>query len=236
MEQFPSLHDLLNLQRIDSDIDRLLERRQTLPELSAYQRVHAQVKQLAASNAELEAEVKRVDLFLDKAEGELKLIEQKRSVEERRMYSGLSSKELEFLRKEVDMLGRQVGGREEEILASLEEKDRLNALLGAARAEAAAASAEERRLSIKIATEWKSIDAEIAALEAKKPDLVPLIEPSLLALYQELRPHKQGVAIARLAEGTCGGCHLRLSNAEQAEARKGTPPRCLHCRRILVFQ
>jgi len=230
------LHDLLDLQEIDSEIDRLLERRQAMPELAAYQKVHADLQRMAASYAELEAELKRTDLFLDKAEGELKLLEAKRNAEERRMYSGLSSKELGFLRKEVEMLGRQVGGREEEILASLEEKDRLVAGLAAARAETAAASAEERRLSLRIAGEWKRIDTEIAVQEGKRRDVMPRIESAMLGLYEKLRPHKQGVAIARLAEGTCGGCHLRLSNAEQAEAKKDTPPRCLHCRRILVLQ
>ena len=83
---------------------------------------------------------------------------------------------------------------------------------------------------------WKEIDAQIAVKEARKAELVPLVAPDLLALYEELRPGKEGVAVGRLAEGVCGGCHLRLSAAEQAEVLRESPPRCLHCRRILVPQ
>ncbi len=54
-------------------------------------------------------------------------------------------------------------------------------------------------------------------------------------LYDELRELKtDGVGAARLDEGVCGGCHLRLSAAEQSQAMKESPPRCIHCRRILV--
>jgi len=84
--------------------------------------------------------------------------------------------------------------------------------------------------------QWKEIDAAIAAHDAKKVEIVPLIPADLLALYEELRPSKEGVAVGRLAEGICGGCHLRLSAAEQAQALKEEPPRCYHCRRILVPQ
>ena len=47
---------------------------------------------------------------------------------------------------------------------------------------------------------------------------------------------EEGIAVGRFAEGVCGGCHLKLSAAEQAEVRKESPPRCLRCMRILVPQ
>ena len=95
---------------------------------------------------------------------------------------------------------------------------------------------EKARLEAIIKEEWRVIDADIARVEARKREIIPLIEPELLALYEELRPHKERVAVGRLAEGVCGGCHLRLSAAEQVEVLREFPPRCIHCRRILVPQ
>ena len=40
MNEFRSLADLLDLQHIDSEIDRLLETRASLPELEMYRRAH----------------------------------------------------------------------------------------------------------------------------------------------------------------------------------------------------
>jgi predicted nucleic acid-binding Zn-ribbon protein len=86
-----------------------------------------------------------------------------------------------------------------------------------------------------ITAAWKEIDAELARREARKAEIVPPIPADLLALYERLRTTKEGVAVGRLADGQCGGCHLHLSAAEQAEAAAADPPRCTHCRRILVL-
>jgi predicted nucleic acid-binding Zn-ribbon protein len=103
-------------------------------------------------------------------------------------------------------------------------------------AEREAALSEKDRLDALIGEQWRLIDADLARLEEKKRGIVPLIDRDLLELYEELRPHKEGVAVGRLSEGVCGGCHLRLSAAEQVEVAREYPPRCMHCRRILVLQ
>ena len=64
---------------------------------------------------------------------------------------------------------------------------------------------------------------------------MPLIPEDLLALYEELRPIKEGVAIGRLVDSICGGCHLRLTAAERLDVTRSEPTRCIHCRRILVL-
>jgi predicted nucleic acid-binding Zn-ribbon protein len=53
-------------------------------------------------------------------------------------------------------------------------------------------------------------------------------------MYEKLRHSKEGVAIGRFEHGVCGGCHMALSPAEQAEAFSDEIPRCVHCRRLLV--
>ncbi|MDH5422299.1 MAG: C4-type zinc ribbon domain-containing protein, partial [Acidimicrobiia bacterium] len=87
---------------------------------------------------------------------------------------------------------------------------------------------------VEVAEAWKRIDGEIARKESRKEAIVPLIDTDILELYESLRSHKEGVGAARLADGVCGGCHLTLSPAEQLEVLSDEPPRCLHCRRILV--
>ena len=86
-----------------------------------------------------------------------------------------------------------------------------------------------------IASAWGQIDAQIARREETKKELAAPIPPELIVLYEQLRLSKEGVAIGRLVNGTCGGCHLALSIPEQLEAAEWEPPRCLHCMRILVM-
>lgn len=149
---------------------------------------------------------------------------------------GMSSKDLENLQLEVEMLGRQIESAEEEILELLETRDKQEAALGATKAELETAEAESGRLEAAIAEQWKDIDGRVGERRNRRGDFVPLIPEDLLEMYEELRSRKEGIGAARLVEGVCGGCHLRLSPAEQHQVLQEDPPRCLQCRRILVPQ
>ncbi len=238
MEELKSLEDLLDLQVVDLEIDRLLHRRQNLPELTRYRAAHEDRTAAARRVDEAEAAHKQVSLALDKAEGELTLLEQKKNIEERRLYAGgLGARETEHLRQEVVMLGKQATAAEEEIIELMERREVQETELAALREELAAAEAAEKDLEAQVTALWKEIDAELARKEARKAGLVPMVDTDLLELYEHLRPSREdGVAVGRFAEGICGGCHLRLSAAEQHEVLKEYPPRCLHCLRILVPQ
>ncbi len=237
MEELRSLEDLLDLQLEDMEIDRLLRRRETLDELGLYRETHATLTDLEARIAAVEVRRHDADLAADKGEGELTIAEQKLEREERRLYAGgLSARDAEHLRAEVSMLRRQISEREDEVLALIDAKEEAQAELEELQSSAAETQVEKDRLDGIIQAQWREIDEAIATHEAKKTEIVPLIPAELFALYEELRPAKEGVAAARLAESICGGCHLRLSAAERAQALKETPPRCYHCRRILIPQ
>ncbi len=92
----------------------------------------------------------------------------------------------------------------------------------------------KKALEESISGQWKVIDAEIARNEERKAAAAAPIAADLMEVYEKLRSSKEGVAIARLEGGVCGGCHMALSPAERAEALSTDPPRCVHCRRILV--
>lgn len=237
MEELNSLADLLDLQDVDSEIDRLLNRRSSLPELEAFRAAAAAADGLAASLAESEGRLHEVNRSIDKAEGELVLHTEKKEIEERRLYAGgLSARETDHLRQEVQMLTRQVGVEEDALLEMMEVKETEETRRSELAGQLEVARAEQQRIEVIVAGLWKEIDAHIGRKEARKATVVPLIPPDLLEIYEEIRPMKEGVAVARLTEGTCSGCHLRLSAAERADAGRESPPRCIHCRRILVPQ
>jgi predicted nucleic acid-binding Zn-ribbon protein len=236
MEDLKSLEDLLDLQALDSDIDRLLDRRAGLPELEAYKAAHAEVSSLEQRIATLSERRREADLAADKSSGEMEIEEEKAEREEQRLYAGgLSARDATHLRDEVEMLRRRISEREDEILALMEEKEGLDGEISALETERDAVAAEKARIEEVVATSWREIDAEVARLEERKAAVIPLVDADLLELYERLRPTHEGVAVARLAEGVCGACHLALSAAEQAQARRQYPARCIHCNRIIVL-
>ena len=236
MNEFQSLVDLLDLQAVDIQIDRLLHQRQSLPELVDYQTAHAQSEQIAARLTEISAEFRQISLEEDKAEGELELLEQKMHQQEQRLFAGgLSARDTENLRRDVESLRNRESTMEDEVLVLLDRREQLETEVAAIKTELESAQSEEQRLEAVIERDWAKLDAEIAKHEIRKTDIVPLIEPELLDLYENLRELKEGVAVGRLVDGgICGGCHLRLSTAEQKQVIAEDLPRCIHCRRILV--
>lgn len=229
--------DLLDLQAVDTEIDRLLHTRQTLPELEEFKVAHDRRSALQETATQQQAALAETVSALKKAEGELELTEKKRGSEEMRMFAGgMSSKDLSNLQQEVEMLGRQIETAEEEILGLLEVRDQQEAEVAETSSQLEEVEAEASRLEAAISTQWTEIDGQVAEKQARRPDFLPLIPADLLDLYEQLRPAKDGVGAVRLVEGVCGGCHLSLSPAEQFEVLKEDPPRCLQCRRILVPQ
>jgi uncharacterized protein len=236
MQELESLSDVLDLQEIDLQIDRLLNERASLPELARYRTSAETAARLEAEHEAASAALRETSLALDKTSGELELAEAKLGAEQNRLYAGgLSARDADYLRQQVEMLARKNGEMEDEILDLMERRERSEKLTAELGEQLIAADAAKAELESAITGVWRGIDAEIAVRESKKSDVVPLISEDLLGLYEELRVTKEGVAVGRLLESSCGGCHLVLTEAEQIEVRRSDPPRCIHCRRILVL-
>jgi len=235
MEELKSLADLLDLQAVDLEIDRLLHKRESLPELASYRETHESLTAALARLVIAEEALRATNLAVDKTNGELEIAESKIDREQMRLYAGgLSARDADYMRREVEMLQRKKGEMEEEVLELMERSEQQEAEVAAVSEEVEALEERKAELEARISEAWRGIDARLGSKEERKGAIVPLIDEDLLDLYEELRKAKGGVGVGRLADGTCGGCHLRITEAEELEVRNSDPPRCIHCRRILV--
>jgi len=235
MEELKSLADLLDLQSVDLEIDRLLHERESLPQLDSYKATHEALAKASSQLQVAQAALRETNLGVDKTNGELEIAEEKIDREQMRLYAGgLSARDADYMRREVEMLIRKKGEMEEEVIELLERSEEQEGEVEAVAGEVATLTAKKDSLGAAIAEAWKGIDARLATKEERKSVIVPLIEEDLVGLYEDLRKVKGGVGVGRLADGTCGGCHLRITEAEEIDVRKSDPPRCIHCRRILV--
>ncbi len=233
--EMTSLADLLDLQEVDLQIDRLLDQRQSLPELASYKAAHEEQQEKEKERATIAAELRELELELDKAEGELGILEAKLEEHETRLFAGgMSGRETEHMRLEVQSLKGQREAMEEKVLGMLERIDPIRAQLSESEAEIARIAGAKSELETSIKGQWKVIDGELARKEERKKDALVPIDAEMLELYEKLRQIKEGVAVAAYDHGVCGGCHMALSPAEEEEAFSTDLPRCVHCRRILV--
>ena len=229
---------LLELQQLDSAIDRLRARIATL---TAGSELAAAVREADAAEArlgEIKLQLDALDRDTGKLEHDVDSLRQKASAEEQRMASGAvaNARELEAIGHEITNLRRRISDREDEELAIMERRE----TLAAAEKDAAETATNLReaadRLRAAAGDELTIAEADLAAREAERPAVVATVDPDVLELYEELRPQKKGVGAAALIDGVCQGCHEQLSAVELSQVRATDAiPRCEHCRRILVL-
>jgi hypothetical protein len=123
---------------------------------------------------------------------------------------------------------------EDQVLEFLELKETAEADVARLAAELVETTAEKDALAEAIKEQWRLIDKELAVKEERKKNTAELVDEYLLEVYDGLRESGKGRVVGRLADDTCGACHLQLSAAEIARVHKQDPPRCIHCRSILV--
>ncbi|MFM7718472.1 MAG: C4-type zinc ribbon domain-containing protein, partial [Actinomycetota bacterium] len=84
--------------------------------------------------------------------------------------------------------------------------------------------------------ELARLAGERDGLAAERATAAAAVPAEVLALYEDLRSHKQGIGAAALVDGVCQACHEGLSAMELDRLKKSADvKRCEHCRRILVL-
>jgi predicted nucleic acid-binding Zn-ribbon protein len=232
-----ALARLLEVQHEDTEIRRLSERRESLPEAAQLTRVNEGLAELEADHAIARKQLEEIEREQRRLEGEIELLAQKTTREEGRLYSGAVSnpKELSALQAEVEMLKRRAGGLEDDLLEAMVQRDGAEETVQRLEDERNAAATESAALTAQVDSLFKEIDSSLGRHREVRSQMADSVPESLLRLYEQLRDAKQGVGAAELNGDTCQGCHTRLPSREVERLRteRGLQ-RCDNCRRILV--
>jgi uncharacterized protein len=229
---------LLDLQSLDTAIDRLNARRVALEGEGELGAARTEAERAEQEFGELRLQLDTFDRDGSKLEHEIDSLTQKAADEESRLFGGAvaNAKELESIRREVDNLRKRKAEREDELLVVLERREEVER-----RAKEAEVRAEDRRIAVDTVAgdasrELSQIAADLTAKQADRARLAAGFDPELLELYDDLRKQKKGVGVAALVDGVCQGCHEKLSAVELDRIKHTEDvPRCEYCRRILVL-
>jgi uncharacterized protein len=220
-------------------IDQLRHRRATLPERAQLANVD---RQLGA----LEVRTKEVRLTRDEfgarqagLEQQIDASRSRRDALEKRLFSGqvVASRELQAMNEEVKHLARHISELEDREIEVMEALEPLDRELQSGEATRQELDSDAERLRSAIASNETTLDAELAEENQARDRAASGVRDDLLARYEQLRTKLGGTGAARLAGGSCSGCHLTLSSMELDRVRKAPPDAvitCEQCGRILV--
>lgn len=229
---------LLDLQKVDAEIDLLNHRAKNLPEHSQITELEA-VKQSSDSELGLvsidEADVKRE---VAKADADAEQVRTRKTRDEVRLASGQgSAKDLEHLQHELVSLSRRVNDLEEIELEIMMRLDEFTSKANEYRVIIADTDAKLEVLTASRDKQLSELAANVKNLKEERGTIAGKIAPEFLALYEKLRASNEGVGAAAIVRKRCSGCHLDLT-AIDAEKFKQAPVddvlRCEECRRILI--
>jgi predicted nucleic acid-binding Zn-ribbon protein len=229
---------LLELQDLDTRIDRLVHRRDDLEGGGEIAVARRGVEIAESVLGELRLALDEISRTSTRLEHEIESFASKSAAEEKRMYDGsiANAKELEALQHEIANLKERRARTEDELLEQMVRREELDARASAAQVELDAARLRLETLGGDSARELEAVGAELEQLRAAREALAPTFDPELLELYEDLRRQKKGVGAAALVDGVCQACHEKLSAMELSRLKQTDGiRRCEYCRRILIF-
>jgi hypothetical protein len=230
---------LLDLQALDSTIDRLAHRRRTLAELAEIDDLQTRLSRLSDDIVLIETEDSDLSREQAKVDADVEQVRSRMTRDQQRLDAGQvgSPRELENLQSEIESLRRRQSDLEDGELEVMEKREvvqqRLEELKQAREAAALALSEAEQRRD----TTWAEIDAESEKTSTHRAELGGSLPTDLVTLYEKVRASSSGVGAAALHRGRCEGCHLQLNTTDLNHIREAEPDevlRCEECRRILV--
>lgn len=135
--------------------------------------------------------------------------------------------------KEIDTARKKVKEFEDETLRKMGEIEELETELNGIRG--AFADLESRHRAAY--DEWQSslgdLKGEADALRSKIEALESGIPDPLKREFHQIYKQRQGVAMARVLDGSCGACRVRIRPQVLQQLKRGELGRCEACRRIL---
>lgn len=229
---------ILELQELDTSVDRLEHRREELEAGEELSAVRKEMEEAEARLGEIRLAADAVASESRRLENEIDSMNAKLVAEEKRMYDGsiANAKELEALQHEISSLKERRARAEDALLEQMQRGEDLEGRAGAADLELVAARAKVEALGGDSIRELDEIAAGLTAKTAEREALAAGFDEELLELYEDLRRQKHGVGAAAIVDGVCQACNEKLSAVELDRLKRSDGvKRCEYCRRIVVF-
>lgn len=219
---------LLDLQRIDTDLQRIAHRTRTLPEQQRLDELTALTAGVRENVAARENAVEDARIELSRVESDVDIVEKRIARDEGLLQSSSSAKDIAGLEHEVASLRARLSDLEEIELAVMEKIEGLEAELTDARStldthESAIAAAIEARDEA-----MGGLARERDNQTADRADVASRIPADLLALYEKQR-ERYGVGASHLRFRVSSASGVELTGNDLAAVRAAAPDAVILC-------
>ena len=226
---------LVELQKLDSQVYRL--RRQTQAKPAEAARLKEQHQQTAQMLQATEARYKALEIKRNQMETDLSQKEEQIKKLQVQLFQLKTNKEYTAMQKEIEGLKADKSVLEEEVLKLMDESDRAKAQMASEREALKVREVVLQGDLQRLEEELKSLEDSLEELQASRRALIPKVDLSVLAQYERILEHKDGLALVRAEGYACGGCHMNLPPQLIVEIQMNNRlVVCESCGRILTLE
>lgn len=234
------LQPLLELQQMDTTIDKLMHRMAHLPEQAELDTLVAQRIEDAAIHAEAQEELDKVAREMTRLETDTQMIVDRIAHEKARLDSGsvTSPREMANISAELDSLARRQSHLEDQELEVMEVREEVEGRVKETGAGLSALDAKTVEVTRQRDAILAEINAELTEIRGRRDVLTRGMHPEVVELYEQVRVKQGGIGAAEIDKGTCRACSLPLSPMQREDIKTSDEVfiRCENCRRILVIE
>ena len=224
---------LYRLQQIDLQIDRLQTRLHTIQEILDDD---SELRQLDEQTRKIEALCQAAEQTLKQTEGDVQSQHIKIEQTQSDLYGGKSHspKELQDLQNDLASLKRYLVVLEDRQIEGMMASETAEADLQSAKVKLLAGQGGHADKNKGLRLEQGTLNNDLERSFVERNAVAGAIPPTELALYDQLRQQRRGIAVAVIGDKSCGACGSTLSLAQIQSARSsGQMTLCPSCGRIL---
>ena len=224
---------LYRLQQVDSQIDGIQARQQTIRET-----LQNDLKLQAATQAFSAAEISHKETSRTLKQTETEVEKQRIKIEqtESSLYGGRvqNPKELQDLQKDVVSLKKHLETLEERELEAMILAETAENELQAAKTELDQTQANLNDQYRDLSKENETLDKELERLEHERNAILSDLVSSAVSTYEQIRKQRRGIAVTTISDSACTACGTTLTLSLQQSARSAKQLfTCPTCGRIL---
>lgn len=217
--------DVYHLEGTKGEVGRALAARETL------------VKEEEAGIRDLKDKLTSLEAARKQKEGEFKAQEETTKKWEIQLKELKNFREYQVLSREIALGKKDNALREDEILKSLEEEDKVKKELKDLEGRHAGSRDLFTKERADAQEKVTGIDAALKEKGVRQEDLRKQLDESLLKKYDRIKRQRNGLALVGAMSGSCHGCHMNLPPQVVNEVRKNTGiVSCPNCQRILFWE
>lgn len=230
---------LLQLQEEDFELHRAERALDELPEKRAILEVRAKKREVEGLKHKADVLVSKLEAELRRIQDETDGVTEKIEAEQAKIMSGeiADHKQVQHISRELDGLKRRKDKLEMEALQVMERIEKAAGQKGKVDDALVQLATREDAHVEAFKEHGGELQTRIATATKRREKLAKALPPELLAKYESLREQKAGIAVGRLANGSCTVCRVELPAGAVSRLEAGADIGvCPQCHRLIVVR